>query len=349
MKGFKSILSIILVFTLVLCVASCGKEAEGATTSTTLSADSGDVYYPNDQNNDTTDNTFSETVAPPTDTPVSTSPAASQNTPTQGETANTPQPTQAPTQTPTQAQQPPSAPNTSNDSVGEYTAEYNGNKQAVFYPAKAVSGNGTYPIIAWANGTAVSYTFYTDFLKAMAEGGYIVVANDVTMAADGTAQMASIDFIISENSNPDSVLYKKINTKKIGVAGHSQGGRCAVNVASMDSRVSCVLSVAGSNYTEEAEKNALPTFFMTGTADWIVSSSQWVKPAYDLCKGPAVYASYVKGTHTSCNSDVESYSNYAVKWFDIWLKNDDSAKKVFRNGGELANDGKWQDFTSKGM
>ena len=59
MKGFKSILSIILVLSFVLCVASCGKKAEDATTSTTLSADSGDVYYPNDLNNDTTDNTFS--------------------------------------------------------------------------------------------------------------------------------------------------------------------------------------------------------------------------------------------------------------------------------------------------
>ena len=47
---------------------------------------------------------------------------------------------------------------------------------------------------------------------------------------------------------------QKVNTSKIGVIGHSQGGRSAVNAGAMDDRINCVISLAGSNYVEEAEK-----------------------------------------------------------------------------------------------
>lgn len=61
------------------------------------------------------------------------------------------------------------------------------------------------------------------------------------MAADGTAQRASLDFIISENGNSGSVLYKNIDTNNVAAAGHSQGGRSAVNAAAADSRFDCVI------------------------------------------------------------------------------------------------------------
>ena len=169
------------------------------------------------------------------------------------------------------------------------------------------------------------------------------------MAADGTAQIASLDFVLSESNNSSSVLYKKVNTGKLGVAGHSQGGRSSVNAAVKDSRIDCVLSLAGSNFLEEAEPLSTPAFFMTGTKDMIVSSSKWVKPAYDVSKGPAVYASLKNGIHTTCCTDPGKYSNYIIKWFDIYLKGDSGAKAIFKNGGQLSQDSAWTDFACKGI
>ncbi len=233
--------------------------------------------------------------------------------------------------------------------VEKYTDVYNSVEQIVFYPKSLKNSAKTYPVIVWANGTMCTYDLYEELLKKIADGGYIVVANAETMAADGKAQIASIDFIISESSNSASVLYQKINVEKIAAAGHSQGGRSAVNAAASDARIDCVLSVAGSNYTEEAERLRAPAFFMTGTRDMVVLSDSWVKPAYAACKGPAVYASLKDGIHTSCSAKPSTYAYYAVKWFDAWLKNDSASKDIFRSGGALSDDRAWTDFACKGF
>ena len=233
--------------------------------------------------------------------------------------------------------------------VGKYVSSYAGVEQAVFYPNSINADNQPLPVIAWANGTGFSYTIYENLIKEIAQGGYIVVANTETMSADGTAQISSLDFVISENSNPDSVLYNKVKTDKLAVAGHSQGGRSSVNAAAKDSRIVCAISLAGSNFVEEAEILSTPTLFFAGAKDLIVSAQRWIVPAYDACKGPAVYVCLADGIHTTCSTSPQTYSGYAIKWFDAWLKNDDSAKAIFKDGGQLSTDGAWQDFACKGM
>lgn len=253
--------------------------------------------------------------------------------------------TEAPTTT--EAPQTTEATIVSDTGIAKYSADYNGKTQTVFYPQSILDDNHTYPVLIFANGTGFDYTLYEKLLIKLAEGGYIVVANNEKMAADGTAQIASLDFIISENSNTASALYEKINTEKAAAVGHSQGGRSAVNAATKDSRFDCVLSLAGSNYTEEAEILSTPALFMAGTRDMIVDADKWVKPAYDVAKGPAVYVSFVNGIHTSCCNDPDTYAHYAIKWFDIWLKNDTQSKAIFKNGGELSNDSAWTEFSCK--
>lgn len=233
--------------------------------------------------------------------------------------------------------------------VGKYTNDSLAIQQIVYYPDSIKNSSKTYPVIAWANGTMCTYELYEELLKSIAMGGYIVVANGETMAADGTAQRASVDFILSENANPSSVLYNKVNTGAIGTAGHSQGGRSAVNAAAADKRIDCVLSVAGSNYKEEAERLTAPALFTTGTRDFVVAADSWVKPAYNICKGPAVYVSLKDGVHTSCSSKPAVYAGYAVQWFDAWLKNDADAKQVFKSDGKLSKDTAWTDFACKGI
>ncbi len=227
----------------------------------------------------------------------------------------------------------------------EYT--WNSVKQIVYYPDDIKSSNKIYPAIVWANGTGCPPSMYESLLKEIALGGYIVIANEETMAADGTAQIASIDFIIAQNDDESSIFYKKVNTDKIGAIGHSQGGRSSVNAAAADSRIDCVISLAGSNYTEEAELLSTPTFFIAGERDMIVDAGIWIEPAYEICKGPAVYASLKGAIHTRCCTNPEDYSGYAIKWLDAWLKNDSKALNTFKDGGELSKDSNWKDFACK--
>lgn len=221
--------------------------------------------------------------------------------------------------------------------------------QTVYYPDNINVVSKPYPVIAWANGTMVTAGFYNKLLTEIAKGGYIVVACDESMSADGTAQIASIDFILNKNNDVNDIFYNKIDTKKIGVIGHSQGGRSSVNAANADSRIDCVISLAGSNYDYEVEGLKTPTFFIAGTSDMIVSPSQWIEPAYEIAEGPTVYASLNKAIHTTCSTNPEKYSSYILDWFDAWLKNDTAALKTFKDGGKLSTDSAWVDFRCKNI
>lgn len=221
-----------------------------------------------------------------------------------------------------------------------------GNK-TVYYPVALGSETKKYPVIVWANGTLCATDTYDKLLTEISKGGYIVVADSSVMTADGTAQIDSIDYIIGKNSDTGSIFCGKVDTEKIGAAGHSQGGRSAVNAAQNDGRIKCIVSIAGSPYKEEAEGLKASALYLTGTADMVVLSSEWCKPAYDAAAGRAVYASLKGGVHTTCITDPEKVSGYAVSWFDAYLKNDSASKAKFQNGGELSKDSAWQDFASK--
>lgn len=337
MKKAKNIIALLLVFTFVFVVIGCGKGKKVKTTATQNTETTQPVSYTASAQatNENATQTADTSVAAVTQTQIQGTDETVTNAP---EPTN--QSTPEATQTTTQA-----SVKTGVGSVSYTTPS----QQIVYYPAALEDSSQKYPVLAWANGTMCTPDLYTDLLKQIAEGGYIVIANFETMAADGNAQIESINLMINENSNSDSVFYNKVNTNKIGVTGHSQGGRSSVNAAVKDSRIKCVLSIAGSNFPEEAEPLKTPTLFMAGTNDKIVDPASWIIPAYEICNAPAVYASLSGAVHTTPCSDASKYSHYAIKWFDAWLKGDSNAKAIFQNGGELSKDTSWVDYACKGL
>ena len=219
----------------------------------------------------------------------------------------------------------------------------------VYYMSEFLTHNSEFPVVSWANGTGCAPSLYDGLLREVAKGGFIVVASDETMAADGTAQIDAIDFVITESINKSSTLYKKVDLEKIAVFGHSQGGRSSVNAGAMDDRIACVLSLAGSNYFEEAEKLSKPVLFMAGSKDKIVDAEKWLVTAYNAVKGPATYASLNGAIHTTCCSNPTAYSRYAISWFNAWFYNDNNYKDMFKDGGELSQDSNWSGFMCKGF
>ena len=346
MKNYKKLFSLFLVLAMLVTVTACGNDTETTTTTTQQYVDNGMVNNPDNNNVIPAESSENSGIQ---QNPSETVTASQSTTSTNSVGATASQESQATDTTQAETQKPTEATSQITDGVGKYTSTYNSIEQAVYYPADLVNSNRTYPIVAFANGTMVSYTFYESLLKELAKSGFIVVGNSETMAADGSAQISSIDFIISENNNTSSVLYGKVNTDKIATAGHSQGGRSAVNAAAKDPRIDCVLSIAGSNYVEEAEKLSTPVLFMAGTKDMIVDSDKWIKTAYNAVKGPAVYINYIGGIHTTCCSTPAPYVHYASLWFDAYLNGNTSRLDNFRNGGELSGDSAWTEFSCKGF
>lgn len=361
MKKTKSIVALLLVCTLFFSVASCGKDTVDETTTTTTTEQyiaSDDTVNSGATYSDTATDTSVESTLAPDTTSGTVTPTEAQSSATESGTGSaqhqpqtyapqtTAPQTQAPQQTQVATQVVTQAPT---GTATEEIHEADGRTYHIYYPENIQSSKKTYPVLSWANGTACQPSMYTGMFTELAKGGYIVIASSETMAADGTAQIAALDFVISLNNDSSSAAYKKVNTKALGVIGHSQGGRSSVNAAVKDSRIKCAVSLAGSNYLEEAEPNSTPTFFIAGGSDMIVSPSQWIQPAFDVAKGPAVYASLNKAIHTTCCTTPEKYSSYILDWCDAWLKNDKGALNTFKANGTLSSDSSWSDFQCKGF
>ena len=352
MNKIKSVTAILLICALLFSVASCGKDTTDETTTTATSTEqyiapvetvnSGDTY-----SYAPSDTTVAITPAPGT-TSANAAPVETQASTTQVSNNIAPQephPTVPQTKAPEQTQSAPSPQGTMNQEIHEA----DGRTYYIYYPENINSSKKTYPVLSWANGTMCPPDLYTNLLIEIAKGGYIVIASSETMSADGNAQIEALDFVISLKNDSSSCAYKKVNTNKLGVIGHSQGGRSSVNAAVKDSRINCVVSIAGSNFLEEAEPNATPTLFIAGEKDMIVSPAQWIQPAYDVAKGPAVYASLNGAIHTTCCTNPEKYSSYILDWCNAWLNSDNKALNTFKNNGTLASDSNWSDFQYKGF
>jgi len=218
----------------------------------------------------------------------------------------------------------------------------------VYYPKDLEQSDHAYPVAVWANGTMCAPALYQNLLIGVAKQGYIVIASPDLMPKDGKGQSAAIDYIFEQSMDETSPFFGKVDPNKIGAFGHSQGGLSSVNAAVADHRIGAIVSIAGSSTKTEAKNLTVPSLFLTGTADYVVLSSLWVKPSFEACQGPAVYASLKNGVHTSCIADADTYVNYVVKWFNAWFNNDGN-QSVFRNGGELSKDTAWKDYQSKNM
>lgn len=145
---------------------------------------------------------------------------------------------------------------------------------AILYRPKEMIAGCLYPVITWGHGAGGNPSNYTTALTLMASHGFVVIASTAGNVQDGGSsanqfnnQMVQVaDWVIKQNANSSSVLYQKIDTTKIGAAGHSQGGYGA--------------SEAGQN----------PLIETSVSISGAVGSSNQKGPAFIICGGKDTYS-----------------------------------------------------------
>jgi predicted dienelactone hydrolase len=109
-------------------------------------------------------------------------------------------------------------------------------------------GKGPFPLVVFAHGNAGNPGKLTQLLSAWARAGYVVVAptfpltNDLNGAkavpGDYRNQPRDVRFVLDrvlrENHKRTSPLHRRIDPRRIGLAGHSLGGGTAYAVAYSD-------------------------------------------------------------------------------------------------------------------
>jgi chlorophyllase len=109
---------------------------------------------------------------------------------------------------------------------------------------------GPYPLVLIAHGFLISSTEYYGYAQRLASFGFVAVTvdypvsiiaeNDQNNAEDLTAV---IDWAIAQNAPGAGQLSGLVDSARIGIMGHSLGGKLAVIAASLDPRIQAVLGL----------------------------------------------------------------------------------------------------------
>ncbi len=121
-------------------------------------------------------------------------------------------------------------------------------------------GKNLLPILVWGNGACSNSPWeHLNFLNEIASNGFLVVAiGPMPMEGErgrGRSEskqlLDAIDWAIAQNSDKNSIYYKKLDVDKISAAGMSCGGLQALDIAK-DPRLTTIMVCNSGLFTESS-------------------------------------------------------------------------------------------------
>ncbi len=184
---------------------------------------------------------------------------------------------------------------------------------AVSYPSGGVRGvaaaRGSFPLVLFSHGYA-GFRDQSTFLTAhLASWGFVVAAPDhysrdltavlggptgaKTKTTDVEDLEATITLMASEDRDPSSFLYNRVDTALVGAVGHSAGGTAAEALAATDRQVRVFIGLAGATVGSFGQTSSGPGsivprqqgMLMVGSADHVVDPAT-INAAYKAMNEP---------------------------------------------------------------
>ena len=230
-------------------------------------------------------------------------------------------------------------------------------KYTIYYPTEMETENKKYPMVLLVNGTGGKASKYEPLLEQLATWGFIVVGTQDKGTGTGETTIKSLNYMLSESENKDSIFYNKIDVDNIGITGHSQGGAATMNAitkyeeskyfkaAVTLSPVSEKTAAQATNYLYDSSKVNCPIFILAGIngkfeIETVIPFEEFTK-MYDKITSPKVQARRTNMTHDDMLYKAEGY---VTAWFMWQLQGDAEASKVFiGDNPELLNNNMYQD------
>lgn len=233
-------------------------------------------------------------------------------------------------------------------------------KCTIYYPSDMESGEKTYPMVLVVNGTGFKATKYEPVFEQMASWGFIVVGTQDKGTGTGETTITTLNYMLSENENSDSLFYQKIDVSNIGVTGFSQGGAGAINAVTAFEESSYFKTIVALSPLNETTAEALqqypyditkvnvPIFMLAGTSgefetETVLPIAEMNK-MYDRISSPKIMARRTGMTHDDMMSKA---GGYVTAWFMWQLQGDEEAAKAFiGENPEISNNQLYQDYQS---
>lgn len=219
-------------------------------------------------------------------------------------------------------------------------------------------------MVIMVNGTGVPASKYEAIFDHLASWGFIVVGNEDSESWDGSSTSLSLDFILALNKDSNSILYNKINTDAIGVAGHSQGDVGAINASTNFENSMLFKSIytastthhelaIGLKWPYDVSKIHIPYFMVAGDGKF---DSETITPLSSLEENfKAMPDNVMKIMARRKNTDhgqmLANADGYMTAWFLYTLTENEKASIVFSGDSpEISNNSdNWQDVLINNM
>lgn len=247
------------------------------------------------------------------------------------------------------------APGPSNVSTANVT-DSQGGTYVLYYPTNLGAGGTDHAILTWGNGTFQPQSEYSGVLNHLASWGFVVVASNSGLTGTGTEMLAGVNYLISENSDPSSVFYQKLDTTKVGALGHSQGAGGALNATTKSNGlITSTLPIAlpdpylvapqdQTDFTQITD----PVLFLHGGNDLLTLFGQ--TGYYNQVTGPAAKATLLFTDHDHIKGDGGRYLGYVNAWFRYTLLGDTFARGAFvGNPPEINTNFPWANAQQKNL
>lgn len=250
--------------------------------------------------------------------------------------------------------------NYGDNEVASYEFNESGHQYKVWYPIVLEDSNTVFPAVVMSNGSGIRFPAYEATFQHLASWGFVVIGDDVDHTATGQTVSLMVDKLKALNTQPGA-FRNKIDLKRIGVSGHSQGAVGAVNAITRSSNgryfsSAYLASMTSPTVIENMKWDAwrydtsqikIPVFIVAGTGG---SDSQSISPlasmqqVFDSLKGNGATA-LARRKNTEHGQMLANADGYMTAWFRYTLLKDPQAARVFvgANPELLANTRNWQD------
>ena len=202
--------------------------------------------------------------------------------------------------------------------------------------------DGGFEVIGWTNGWGQGNVFgadqienYISGLEFWAEAGNYLVVGANQWSARAPDILQCLQWLIDENHDPQSDYYGTVNSAKIGLSGHSQGGGAALKagdgVLNDGAGIAQITTVAAMNpYGPSFVKAQIQNdqILLLGGDNDVVTPTDSFSAVLDgviLSENPGgAQAELVGGTHCNpaCRYQFGVFGQVALLWFEIFLRDD---------------------------
>ncbi len=197
----------------------------------------------------------------------------------------------------------------------------------IYYPTTA----GSYGAIAVSPGFTAYQSSISWIGTRLASHGFVVITIDTNTTSDqpdsrGRQLKAALDKVVSLSRSSSNVLYNKVDTNRLAVAGHSMGGGGTLAAARDYPTLKAAVPLAPWHTTKSFSTVRVPTLIIGGQSDTVAAVAQHSIPFYTSLPAatPKAYMELAGADHffPQATAQYPLVGKYMISWMKRFVDSD---------------------------